>query len=97
MSIIKNIDHLLDFDIIPLHLKQIFIKVPVLPLQKFLNPVLLLSDGVLEQGDLLLIALIERIDGLAEVQLVLLELLDACLKRVGMWGLIVHLNLNCNN
>ena len=59
MRIVQDHNHLLDFVLVLLHLKQPAVDVVLLPLLKLLTTLLLMGDGRLQQTDLLLIAEIE--------------------------------------
>jgi hypothetical protein len=100
VGIVKNLNHLLDFRLVLLNLEQPATDVVLLPLQQFLIALLLVPDGCLQKLDLLLVAMVQLLDGSGEVLLVGLELLHARFEVVGVRVvavvLIVHLNYTVN-
>ena len=97
MSVIKNFNHSFDLDLVSLNFKEGFVNVALFPLKKFFVFVLLLSNGVLEKRDFLLVAEIKLFNRLGQFFFVCLQLLDLVFKRVFLGVLIVvHLNKYVN-
>ena len=72
MRIVQDHNHLLDFVLVLLHLKQAAVDVALVPLEKLFTALLLMGDGGLQQTDLLLIAEIEFLNGGRKLLLVCL-------------------------
>ena len=76
MSSIQDLNHFLDFFLIPLNIEDILINMILLPLQQFLVLELLLGKRLLKERYFLLVTNVQVFDSLSQVQLVLLELLN---------------------